>query len=116
MTVAIAQVVFVVLFIILTYFHSSSTATSDAKDHKAHYPATTPLTTGVEMGFLLILVMAILYSLGMGYKVALMIPIGYCLWRATYELGYGQEMGNKVDLSDVSAEIMFLLVCLLGLL
>ena len=116
MSVAIAQVIFVVLFIGLTYLHSASTAVSDAKDHRADYPATNGLTVGVEMGFLLVVIMAVLYSLGMGWRVALMIPIGFCLWRATYELEYGQAMGNRTDLSDVSAEIMFFLVCLLGLL
>ena len=116
MSVAIAQVIFVVMFITLTYLHSASTAASDAKDHKADYPVSGGLTVGVEMGFLLVVIMAILYSLGMGWKVVLMIPIGFCLWRATYELEYSQAMSNRSDLSDVSAEIMFFLVCLLGLL
>ena len=116
MNLAIAQAFFIVLYVGLTYAHARAQALSDAKDHKADYPVTGGLPTGVEMGFLLVVIMAILYSLGMGYKVILMIPIGFCLWRATYELEYGQAMGNKVDLSDVSAEIMFFLVCLLGLL
>lgn len=115
MNIAIAQAFFVVLYVGLTYAHARSQAFSDAKDHKAEYPMTGGLTTGVEMGFLMLLIGSILMALHMGWQTIFIMPMGFMLWRATYGLTYDGEMGLTTDLSDVSAEVVMAVLCL-GLL
>jgi accessory gene regulator protein AgrB len=117
MTIALAQLFMILLYVVLTYAHANTQAKMDAADAKAHYESTgTKITIGVEMGFLLLLVSASLVSLGFGWQTFLLIPIGYTLWDTTYELTYDESMDLSTSLSDKVVEISVFVICLVGLL
>jgi uncharacterized membrane protein YidH (DUF202 family) len=118
MSVALAQLFIIILYVVLTYAHANTQSKMDAEDKKANYENTgTKITIGVEMGFLLLLVSASLLSLGFGWhKTSILIPIGYTLWSTTYDLTYAERMGLSTRPSDKVLEIAVFLICMVGLL